>query len=67
MRSESVVRFPEGFTLRCRVIGVPPHLVREGTPVRPATGSDQDAVGDLVVEVCGVRDTDERERWRGRQ
>ncbi|WP_256961683.1 Zn-ribbon domain-containing OB-fold protein [Streptomyces sp. NRRL B-24572] len=66
MRSESVVRFPEGFTLRCRVVGAPPHLVREGTRVRPVTGTDP-AAGELVFEVFGVCDTDDRERWRRQQ
>lgn len=63
-RGASLVRFPEGFTLRCRVVGAPPHLVREGTRVRPAAGTDPNAGGELVFEVSGVCDTDERERWR---
>ncbi|MEU2506611.1 zinc ribbon domain-containing protein [Streptomyces sp. NPDC007863] len=61
-RSESVVRFPEGFEVRCRVVGAPPHLVRAGTRVRLASGADPKA-GELVFEVFGVCDTDERDRW----
>ncbi|MFD7614960.1 Zn-ribbon domain-containing OB-fold protein [Streptomyces sp. NPDC059828] len=50
-RNESLIRFPEGFMFRCRVIGVDPHLVWVGAPVRPAAGWDMDA-GEAVFEVC---------------
>lgn len=61
-RNESLVRFPEGFMLRCRVIGAPPHLVWAGERVRPAAGADFDA-GEVVFEVCDTGDR-ERGRWR---
>ncbi|WP_189834207.1 Zn-ribbon domain-containing OB-fold protein [Streptomyces zaomyceticus] len=56
-RGESVVRLPEGFEVRCRVVGAPPHLVRAGTRVRLVSGTDPEA-GELVFEVSGVCDTD---------
>lgn len=49
-RNESLVRFPEGILLRCRVIGVAPHRVRAGAPVRHAAGADTRDRG-VVVEV----------------
>ncbi|MFF0445995.1 Zn-ribbon domain-containing OB-fold protein [Streptomyces sp. NPDC004609] len=59
-RNESLVRFPEGFMFRCRVIGAAPHLVWIGARVRPVAAADLDA-GELVVELCDtVRHTD----WR---
>lgn len=54
LRSEPVARFQEGFTLRCRVVGAPPHLMREGTRVRPAAGTDPNSAGELVFVVVGV-------------
>jgi uncharacterized protein len=50
-RNESLIRFPEGFMFRCRVIGAEPHRVRVGTRVRPTAGGDGEA-GELVLEVC---------------
>jgi uncharacterized protein len=58
-RNESLVRFPEGFTFRCRVIGTEPHRVWVGARVRPAAGSDPEA-GEVVLEVC---DTGGRTGW----
>ncbi|MFI6611677.1 hypothetical protein [Streptomyces sp. NPDC050507] len=54
LRSEPVVRFPEGFTLRCRVVGAPPHLAREGARVRPVAGAAPNTAGELVFVVVGV-------------
>ncbi|MFD7445965.1 Zn-ribbon domain-containing OB-fold protein [Streptomyces sp. NPDC059909] len=59
-RNESLVRFPEGFMFRCRVIGTAPHLVWPGARVRPAAGTDPNT-GEAVFEVC---EADERDRWR---
>ncbi|MEU5977410.1 zinc ribbon domain-containing protein [Streptomyces sp. NPDC047315] len=50
-RNESLVRFPEGFMFRCRVVGAAPHLVWVGARVRPVAESGLDA-GELVVELC---------------
>ncbi|WSZ86830.1 hypothetical protein OG584_03575 [Streptomyces sp. NBC_00859] len=50
-RNESLVRFPEGFVFRCRVVGAEPQLVSEGDRVRPADGANSDA-GELVLELC---------------
>ncbi|MER5490589.1 Zn-ribbon domain-containing OB-fold protein [Streptomyces sp. NPDC002454] len=52
-RNESLVRFPEGFMFRCRVVGVEPHLVWVGARVRYAAdaGVDQTS-GEVVVELC---------------
>lgn len=50
-RNESLVRFPEGFLFRCRVVGVPPHLVWVGDLVRPVAGTDPVA-GEVVLELC---------------
>lgn len=58
-RNESLVRFPEGFVFRCRVIGVAPRHVWAGARVRPVADSDPDA-GEVVLEVC---DTSGRGDW----
>ncbi|UUN30551.1 hypothetical protein KK483_32605 [Streptomyces sp. FIT100] len=50
-RNESLIRFPEGFMFRCRVIGVDPHMVWVGARVRPAAGWDS-AAGEAVFEIC---------------
>ncbi|MER6913448.1 zinc ribbon domain-containing protein [Streptomyces sp. NPDC000594] len=50
-RNESLVRFPEGFMLRCRVIGTAPHLVWVGAKVRPVEGGDPRS-GEAVLEIC---------------
>ncbi|WP_233521775.1 Zn-ribbon domain-containing OB-fold protein [Streptomyces triticagri] len=50
-RNESLVRFPEGFVYRCRVIGTDPQRVYVGARVRPATDADPGA-GEVVVEIC---------------
>ncbi|MFJ4574328.1 Zn-ribbon domain-containing OB-fold protein [Streptomyces sp. NPDC088846] len=50
-RNESLVRLPEGFVFRCRVVGAAPHLVAVGARVRPVTGDDPDA-GEVVFELC---------------
>lgn len=50
-RNESVVRFPEGFVFRCRVVGAAPHLVRVGASVRPVADP---AAGEVVLELCGT-------------
>ncbi|MEU3603520.1 zinc ribbon domain-containing protein [Streptomyces sp. NPDC006798] len=50
-RNESLIRFPEGFMFRCRVVGAAPHLVWVGARVRPVAGTGLDA-GELVVELC---------------
>jgi uncharacterized protein len=50
-RNESLVRFPEGFMFRCRVIGAAPHLIWVGARVRPVSDTDLDS-GELVVELC---------------
>ncbi|MFF8918731.1 Zn-ribbon domain-containing OB-fold protein [Streptomyces sp. NPDC015032] len=56
-RNESLVRLPEGFVFRCRVVGAAPHLVAVGARVRPVAGDDPDA-GEVVFELCDppVRD-----------
>ncbi|MFE1906140.1 Zn-ribbon domain-containing OB-fold protein [Streptomyces gardneri] len=59
-RNESLVRLAEGFMIRCRIIGVPPHLVRAGVRVLPAPGRDPN-VGESLFEVC---DTNSVGRWR---
>ncbi|WP_327299478.1 MULTISPECIES: zinc ribbon domain-containing protein [unclassified Streptomyces] len=54
-RNESLVRFPEGFVFRCRVVGAAPHLVWVGDHVRPVAGTDADGVpkaGEVVLEIC---------------
>lgn len=57
-RNESLVRFPEGFMYRCRVVGAAPHLIWVGARVRPVAGTGLEA-GELVVELCdSVRTTD---------
>lgn len=50
-RNESLVRFPEGFVFRCRIVGAPPCDIRAGMRVRPAAGQDPGA-GEIVLEVC---------------
>ncbi|MEV8321313.1 hypothetical protein AB0Q95_44930 [Streptomyces sp. NPDC059900] len=50
-RNESLVRFPEGFVFRCRVVGASPHLVWVGARVRPVAGSDPET-GEAVFELC---------------
>ena len=59
-RNESLVRFPEGFVFRCRVVGAAPNLVWIGARVRPVAGSDPDA-GEVVFELC---DTGGRAGWQ---
>ncbi|WP_406465866.1 zinc ribbon domain-containing protein [Streptomyces sp. NBC_00111] len=58
-RNESLVRFPEGFMFRCRVIGTPAHLVWAGDRVRPAAAAAADS-GEVVLEIC---DPGDRELW----
>ncbi|MGW1882657.1 hypothetical protein [Streptomyces sp. NPDC001970] len=58
-RNESLVRFPEGFTFRCRVIGTEPHRVWVGARVRLAAGSNPES-GEVLLEVC---DTGGRADW----
>ncbi|MFF9352492.1 Zn-ribbon domain-containing OB-fold protein [Streptomyces sp. NPDC014734] len=50
-RNESLVRLPEGFVFRCRVVGAAPHRVPVGARVRPLTGSDPET-GEVVFELC---------------
>ncbi|MFB7914261.1 Zn-ribbon domain-containing OB-fold protein [Streptomyces sp. NPDC056061] len=50
-RNESLVRLPEGFVFRCRVVGAAPHMVPVGARVRPPTGGVPE-VGDVVLELC---------------
>ncbi|MET9535505.1 MULTISPECIES: zinc ribbon domain-containing protein [unclassified Streptomyces] len=50
-RNESLVRFPEGFVFRCRVVGAAPHLVHVGAQVRPVSDTGPDA-GEVVFELC---------------
>ncbi|MDQ0988004.1 putative OB-fold protein [Streptomyces sp. V2I9] len=50
-RNESLVRFPEGFVFRCRVVGAAPHLVTVGARVRPVSG-DEPETGAVVLELC---------------
>ncbi|MFF0288570.1 Zn-ribbon domain-containing OB-fold protein [Streptomyces sp. NPDC005262] len=50
-RNESLVRLPEGFVFRCRVVGAAPHLVHVGARVRPVVGADPDA-GEPHFELC---------------
>ncbi|MER8091711.1 Zn-ribbon domain-containing OB-fold protein [Streptomyces sp. NPDC058316] len=50
-RNESLVRLPEGFVFRCRVVGAAPHLVSVGAQVRPLADDDQEA-GEVVFELC---------------
>ncbi|MEU5397882.1 OB-fold domain-containing protein [Streptomyces sp. NPDC005963] len=59
-RNESLVRFPEGFVFRCRIVGAAPNDVRVGMRVRPVAGQDP-AVGGVVLEVC---DTGGLVDWR---
>ncbi|WP_443051491.1 Zn-ribbon domain-containing OB-fold protein [Streptomyces sp. NBC_00234] len=59
-RNESLVRFPEGFMFRCRVIGTPPQLIWPGARVRPASGADLSA-GEVVLETVDKVVHDE---WR---
>ncbi|MEV0323203.1 zinc ribbon domain-containing protein [Streptomyces sp. NPDC050659] len=58
-RNESLVRFPEGFVFRCRVVGAAPNLIWVGARVRPVPGTDPEA-GEVVFELC---DTDSRTEW----
>ncbi|WP_406091514.1 zinc ribbon domain-containing protein [Streptomyces sp. NBC_01013] len=51
MRNESLVRFPEGFVYRCRIVGAAPHLVSVGDRVRPFGGMTSEA-GEVVLELC---------------
>ncbi|MFB8208542.1 Zn-ribbon domain-containing OB-fold protein [Streptomyces sp. NPDC056010] len=51
MRNESLVRFPEGFVYRCRIVGAAPHMVNVGDRVRPLGGRTSVA-GEVVLEVC---------------
>ncbi|MER6118713.1 zinc ribbon domain-containing protein [Streptomyces sp. NPDC001743] len=51
MRNESLVRFPEGFVYRCRIVGAAPHLVSVGDRVRPVGGMTAEA-GEVVLELC---------------
>lgn len=51
MRNESLVRFPEGFVYRCRIVGAAPHLVSVGDRVRPVGGATSEA-GEVVLELC---------------
>ncbi|MFI6859013.1 Zn-ribbon domain-containing OB-fold protein [Streptomyces sp. NPDC050421] len=51
MRNESLVRFPEGFVYRCRIVGAAPHLVNVGDRVRPVGGMTSEA-GEVVLELC---------------
>ncbi|WP_405718337.1 Zn-ribbon domain-containing OB-fold protein [Streptomyces sp. NBC_00046] len=50
-RNESLVRLPEGFVFRCRVVGAAPHLVVAGARVRPVAEGDADT-GEVVFELC---------------
>ncbi|MER7049171.1 Zn-ribbon domain-containing OB-fold protein [Streptomyces jumonjinensis] len=50
-RNESLVRYPEGFMFRCRVVGIAPQLVWVGARVRPVAGSDPRS-GEAVLEIC---------------
>ncbi|MFI2214976.1 Zn-ribbon domain-containing OB-fold protein [Streptomyces sp. NPDC020141] len=50
-RNESLVRFPEGFMVRCRVVGTAPQLVWVGAKVRPVAGADPHE-GEAVLEIC---------------
>lgn len=50
-RNESLVRLPEGFVFRCRVVGAAPHRVAVGAQVRPVTADGPDA-GEVVFELC---------------
>ncbi|MFE0696396.1 Zn-ribbon domain-containing OB-fold protein [Streptomyces sp. NPDC058869] len=50
-RNESLVRFPEGFVFRCRIVGAAPHLVAVGARVRPVSG-DEPETGEVVLELC---------------
>lgn len=50
-RNESLVRFPEGFVFRVRVVGAPPNLVWVGARVRPVDGADRES-GEVVFELC---------------
>ncbi|MER5770400.1 Zn-ribbon domain-containing OB-fold protein [Streptomyces sp. NPDC001985] len=50
-RNESLVRFPEGFMFRCRVVGIPPQFVWVGARVRPVADCDPHE-GDPVLELC---------------
>ena len=59
-RNESLVRFPEGFMFRCRVIGTAPQLVWPGARVRPASGADL-STGEVVLETV---EKVERDPWR---
>ncbi|WP_329113708.1 Zn-ribbon domain-containing OB-fold protein [Streptomyces sp. NBC_01465] len=50
-RNESLIRFPEGFMFRCRVVGAAPHLVWVGARVRPVNDGASEA-GEVVFELC---------------
>ncbi|MER5851172.1 hypothetical protein ABT126_30120 [Streptomyces sp. NPDC002012] len=58
-RNESLVRLPEGFVFRCRVVGAAPHQVSAGARVRPVADGDRDA-GEVVFELC---DPPGRDDW----
>ncbi|MFJ6014963.1 Zn-ribbon domain-containing OB-fold protein [Streptomyces sp. NPDC092952] len=50
-RNESLVRLPEGFVFRCRVVGAAPHRVAVGARVRPVAVEGPDT-GEVVFELC---------------
>ncbi len=50
-RNESLVRLPEGFVFRCRVVGAAPERVQVGARVRPLSGGGPDT-GEVVFELC---------------
>ncbi|MFJ1833979.1 Zn-ribbon domain-containing OB-fold protein [Streptomyces sp. NPDC086796] len=50
-RNESLVRLPEGFVFRCRVVGAAPHRVSVGARVRPLAADGPDAA-EVVFELC---------------
>lgn len=50
-RNESLVRLPEGFVFRCRVVGAEPHLVHVGARVRPVAEAGPET-GEIVLELC---------------
>ncbi|WP_392667546.1 zinc ribbon domain-containing protein [Streptomyces sp. LN785] len=55
-RNESLVRLPEGFVFRCRVVGAAPHLVHVGARVRPLAESESESApevgAEVVLELC---------------
>ncbi|MFE7242325.1 Zn-ribbon domain-containing OB-fold protein [Streptomyces sp. NPDC057580] len=50
-RNESLVRLPEGFVFRRRVVGAAPHLVHVGARVRHVAEAAPEA-GEIVLELC---------------